>query len=193
MLQHNLHFECHILQQKTVWFSCDFNFSISWHTQDDIKVNDKTLNELQSMFGKIPWDEGLVRAATRTTAYQTKVQSRLTNGFESEQILAVIPPGVSGNAHAMVSEIDAKLESLAQLIQPEKIEQANALLKELKSALKLTCGRQARRKGGWEYTDMFLLDSVLLADNLRSVHEGDVMRNAVRQNFEQIYSEVFLF
>ena len=104
-----------------------------------------------------------------------------------------IPPGVSGNAHAMVSEIDAKLESLAQLIQPEKIEQANALLKELKSALKLTCGRQARRKGGWEYTDMFLLDSVLLADNLRSVHEGDVMRNAVRQNFEQIYSEVFLF
>ena len=67
------------------------------------------------------------------------------------------------------------------MIDPNRYAEGRELVQSLKDCLRLTCGRVPRRKGGWQYADSFMLDSVLFADNLRPLHDGDLMQETVKQ------------
>ena len=73
------------------------------------------------------------------------------------------------------SEVENMLGSLLGMIDPNRYAEGRELVQSLKDCLRLTCGRVPRRKGGWQYADSFMLDSVLFADNLRPLHDGDLM------------------
>ena len=68
---------------------------------------------------------------------------------------------------------------------PAEAHGAMAALDELQGTLQTSSGLQARanNRGGVEYRANYMLDSVLLADNLRMIHaqDSDLLETVVRQ------------
>ena len=83
--------------------------------------------------------------------------------------------------------IEMILTSLRAVLDSERRTEGEELLNELAECLRLTCGRQKRKGGGWQYIDSFMLDSVLFADNLRPLYDGDLMRDSVKQNLWYVF------
>ena len=138
----------------------------------------------------MPWEDGLVRVASERTAPSKKLgQALVLQSADVKCKTAVICPGVdlpganADFAHPG-SAIDVLLKSLLDLVPMEQKDVGRDLVEQLQNALRLTSGRQSRRKGGWEYAHEFLLDAVLLAEKLRPIfHAGkhNVMEEAVQQ------------
>ena len=153
----------------------------------DIRAGAVTLLELQERFGSLPWSDGRVRVATLNTQRLSRGKRKAAMGSSVEPQLAVLPPcastmGAPSTEGRKCSPLDCILSSLEEKLDPHQKQEGLKLLKDLRTCLQLTCGRKSRPKGGWEYSAEFLLDSVLFADNLRPIHESNVMQDAVRQH-----------
>lgn len=78
------------------------------------------------------------------------------------------------------SAIDRMFLALLAQIESQNWQAAKDTTLAIHSCLQVTSGKQSRKKGGWEYSGSFLLDSVLFADLLRNLQErSDVMTRAV--------------
>ena len=84
-----------------------------------------------------------------------------------------------------LSPVDETLQNLLQcLASSASRELGEQLVEKLKFQLKVTSGQTAREKGGIQYDPMYVLDSVLLADNLKAlggIGEEDLLADVVRQ------------
>ena len=150
----------------------------------------ETLSQLEERFETMPWDNGMVRVASRTTALLERAKKR-SDQNPDKVVVAVLPPGASadlGPTH--YSRVHAILDSILGLIPPEKINEGTLLVSELRQTLEVICGRESRSKGGWQYSNDFMLDSVLFADNLRPAHEQDLMNTTVKQSLVLTRSNV---
>ena len=137
------------------------------------------------MFGEMPWND--VRISAKKTQHSERVSRAIVrDSDDGKQCKAVTVPGFSdhsslnsNNQHP--SEVQNMLDSLLGMIDPNRHAEGRALVQSLKDCLRLTCERVPRPKGGWQYADSFMLDSVLFADNLRPLHDGDLMQETVKQ------------
>ena len=84
-----------------------------------------------------------------------------------------------------LSPVDETLQNLLQcLASSASRELGEQLVEKLKFQLKVTSGQTAREKGGIQYDPMYVLDSVLLADNVKAlggIGEEDLLADVVRQ------------
>lgn len=154
------------------------HFLLHWY-KDQLAVGGQSMDVLQNRFGAIPWDDIrlIVRTIDPSSNCQLAARSEGCRGtlvsFPGE--VEVIPQRHQGT-------IERILHSLHAVLDSERRTEGEELLKELAECLRLTCGRQKRKGGGWQYIDSFMLDSVLFADNLRPLYDGDLMRDSVKQN-----------
>ena len=87
---------------------------------------------------------------------------------------AIVPSG------SIASAIDALFQTLLTHIDHQKWESARETTLQLYKCLRVTSGKQSRSKGGWQYTPLYIADSVLFADLLCHLQEkSDVMTQAV--------------
>ena len=158
--------------------------------QDTIRLQigatTKSLTELETMFGEIPWND--VRISAKKTQHLERVSRAIVRGSDDDKQIcrAVAVPGfhdhsTSTSNNKRPSEVENMLGSLLGMIDPNRYAEGRELVQSLKDCLRSTCGRVPRRKGGWQYADSFMLDSVLFADNLRPLHDGDLMQETVKQ------------
>ena len=88
----------------------------------------------------------------------------------------------TGGAGQKLSAIDRTLDDLFERIDSGDGDGAKALVGVLRSELKVTNGQTKRARGGWQYTSMCILDSVLLADNLKPLStDTDLLPEVVFQ------------
>ena len=84
-----------------------------------------------------------------------------------------------------VSPINATLQAILDALHENQVETGKNLIETLQAQLKVTTGHSSRdRKGGVQYDPMYILDSILLADNLKplgGVGEADLLADVVRQ------------
>lgn len=153
--------------------------------QDTLQIGKdrETLRDLEVRFGmEIPWND--VRLSARTTQLSQKV-SRALPTDDGNQAKYVTCPGFSaiqdGSLTKNPSEVQKLLDSLLKLIDPNFHTEGETLVQSLRDCLRLPCGRVRRSSGGWQYADSFMLDCVLFADNLRPLHDGDLMQDSVKQ------------
>ena len=144
------------------------------------------MQELEEEFGEIPWSDvrqGLDKPGRESRALVPAPGDKSNSKFVMVPTFHAVPNG-DGKRRGL-SEVETILESLLGLIDPSRVEEGVALLRTLRDCLQLTCGRVSRGNGhgGWQYADSFILESVLLADNLRPLQEGDLTQDTVRQSF----------
>lgn len=98
------------------------------------------------------------------------------------------------------SAIDRLLDSLLKATEEGDSEQLKSGIKKLRSTLQVTNGCKRRvgnqgdekkRVGGIQYAPTYLLDAVLLADNLKALHPDthlllDVVRQFLSQSKQQV-------
>ena len=145
--------------------------------KDQLTAGNQSTDDLQTKFGPIPWDDIrlVVRTDSHTDGRAKAVQSagcRTLVSFPGE--FATQPEGNPGT-------IATILNSLRTMLAPEHSIEGQGLLTELGECLRLTCGRQKRKGGGWQYIDSFMLDAVIFADNLRPLYDGDLMQDSVKR------------
>lgn len=143
------------------------------------------MGALENEFGTIPWDLGLVRVATKATTLQAKVQRQLS--LENQVLrVAVQIPGSQLQVE-QTTAMEQLLKSLERVIDPAKVSEGKSLIEKLRGCLRLSSGRRRRDKGGgWQYSEMFMLEAVLFADHLRQVHDGDALADAVRRTLVRL-------
>ena len=99
----------------------------------------------------------------------------------------MISPARESRAAPEQSDIDKRLDSILQSVQSGDLDAATAAVTSLRKVLKPCDGRQQRedKRGGVQYRPLYILDSVLLADNLRMIHaqEPDLLEIVVKQSF----------
>ena len=87
---------------------------------------------------------------------------------------------------APLSRVDETLQNLLQCLgSSASRELGEQLVEKLRLQLRVTTGHTAREKGGVQYDPMYVLDSVLLADNLKAlggIGEEDLLADVVRQS-----------
>ena len=87
---------------------------------------------------------------------------------------SIVPSGNTASA------IDALFQALLAHIDQQKWDSARETTLQLYKCLKVTSGKQSRSKGGWQYTPLYVVDSVLYADLLCHLQEkSDIMTKAV--------------
>ena len=83
------------------------------------------------------------------------------------------------------SGINLRLDSILQCIHAGDVAGAQEAVETVRSVLQLSSGKQQRagKKGGVQYKPLYILDSVLLADNLKLIHadEPDLLETVVKQ------------
>lgn len=81
------------------------------------------------------------------------------------------------------STIDTEFQQVLRDLELGEIESARAMVNQLWQKLKVVNGMRSRSKGGCEYAPLCVLDSVLLADNCRSLDsEIDLLREVAQQS-----------
>lgn len=87
---------------------------------------------------------------------------------------AIVKP--DGNS----SPIDAIFQTLLMHIDQEMWQNARETTLQLQKCLQVTSGKKSRLKGGWQYSPLYVVDSVVFADMLRHLQEkSDVMTQAI--------------
>ena len=97
---------------------------------------------------------------------------------------AVKGAGVASDNTRISWQLDCISRGLESGVEGD-VAAARAAVQELQSLLKTCSGleQRANRKGGLQYKAIFMLDAVMLADNLRGIHaqEADLMETVVKQ------------
>lgn len=150
--------------------------------QETITAGNETLADLEKRFGQIPWDD--IRISAKKTQYAEKLSRAVVDSRAMTKCAVMVPSVLTEHSSksSHVSGVDVILNSLQEVIDPNQRAKGEELLNNLRKCLQVTCGRQPRAsKGGWEYRESFILDSVLYADNLRPVWEGNVLEESAKQ------------
>ena len=95
--------------------------------------------------------------------------------------LVIFPGELETQPGGNPGTIEKIINSLRTMLAPEYSIEGQRLLTELGECLRLTCGRQKRKGGGWQYMDSFMLDAVIFADNLRPLYDGDLLQDSVKR------------
>ena len=88
-------------------------------------------------------------------------------------------------AEAAASNMSKELDALAASVAVGDTDAANKIITYLREALMPSSGQEPRAKsiGGVQYRPTYMLDAVLLCDNLRSVHseEPELLSTVAKQ------------
>ena len=165
---------------KSIRRACEANILLRSHAGGD----SISLEALEQSYGEIDWDECVRTGTLESKRYAKSFKRTCRTGTDTDSQTSagriVVAPGTVGRVPAQ-SEIDKLFASIIANIDAGKLDTAKDELFQLQNCLKVTSGRESRRRGGWHYAADFVLDTVLFADLLRNLQSGcDVMSKAVK-------------
>ena len=182
MVFHFIHSACKAPCSKSIKCicrACEANILLRSHAGGDAI----SLEALEQSYGEIDWDD-CARTGTLESKRYTKSLKKTCRSTDTDSQTSagriVVAPGTVGRVPAQ-SEIDKLFASIIANIDAGKLDAAKDDVFQLQKCMKVTSGRESRRRGGWHYAADFVLDTVLFADLLRSLQSGcDVMSKAVK-------------
>ena len=125
----------------------------------------RTLASLEASFGKMPWNEGLVRAGVKRSQREERASKQVVSSSAamkavflpwaaSEYVVAHVRKGSIesiedvGDDRNKTSAIDVLFGEIFRKLADGDLEGAKAGLVQLKASLEFSTGRQSRSKGG---------------------------------------------
>ena len=140
----------------------------------------QSLEDLETEFGKLDWDECARVAIIESKAGFKFKRQKVCSSKGPSQVL--VAPGADDSVGATAdSPIDRLFASILFNMETSNWEKAKEDVLKLQASLKLVSGRESRARGGWKYASDFVLDTVLFGDLVRSLQaDADVMSKAIK-------------